>query len=525
VAVLTYLRRILDALDHPELVHMILHYLLAISDPVTSASGDRSPLALRRRQSLMLLNLPKDEEDRMNPSLFNLVDLILGGAESINHQTIIAATRLITIILHKNHDYAIGTLLRVVNVHSKESHRTVGALNVEMEMYLEIAANVGGESGMDDAYALHLADMLTLLEIHPCSYRKLTSALNKSSTTNEYFSLVSKRPVQMHQLAPEDPLVERLLKLLRRFFTNNVETNLGLTEAFIILASCAELRLEGWLSVEPLNYEFHEENPYDSAPVVEDEALRNIYKARREPFWSPQHSPVLLLQLLDLQEQLSKLRMHIPDLESHISNRKQAFRVHDAISEAMSGNPRSPPQDLVLGPRTGQIPRHVFEASTPPRSQSPRGRKELLDPRMKSLPPSPSRQPRMGGPALISSPGPSSRRMSPNPRKPRPQTLMMDVAGAIDLVAHDESLKRRVRFTTKGKSTSVEVFSEMWDAHEGETAQHKAEADVAEDEQEITLDASLSHVLTNAVILQEFILQIVAIMQIRASLFDEVRFA
>jgi len=38
-------------------------------------------------------------------------------------------------------------------------------------------------------------------------------------------------------------------------------------------------------------------------------------------------------------------------------------------------------------------------------------------------------------------------------------------------------------------------------------------------------EATLSHVLTNVVILQNFILELVAVMQLRASLFEEVRFA
>jgi hypothetical protein len=79
VAVLTYLRRILDALDHPELVNMILQYLLALQDyTATSPKTPRSPTAVKRRQSLMLLNTPQDD-DRLNPSLFNLVDLVLGS--------------------------------------------------------------------------------------------------------------------------------------------------------------------------------------------------------------------------------------------------------------------------------------------------------------------------------------------------------------------------------------------------------------------------------------------------------------
>lgn len=38
-------------------------------------------------------------------------------------------------------------------------------------------------------------------------------------------------------------------------------------------------------------------------------------------------------------------------------------------------------------------------------------------------------------------------------------------------------------------------------------------------------EASLLHIITNVVILQEFVLELVALIQVRASLFSEVRFA
>jgi len=38
-------------------------------------------------------------------------------------------------------------------------------------------------------------------------------------------------------------------------------------------------------------------------------------------------------------------------------------------------------------------------------------------------------------------------------------------------------------------------------------------------------EASLLHIITNVVILQEFVLEVVALMQVRASLFGEVKFA
>lgn len=49
----------------------------------------------------------------------------------------------------------------------------------------------------------------------------------------------------------------------------------------------------------------------------------------------------------------------------------------------------------------------------------------------------------------------------------------------------------------------------------------KEDADAAETE---IREATLSHVLTNVVILQEFVLELIAILQVRASLFQEVRF-
>ena len=43
-------------------------------------------------------------------------------------------------------------------------------------------------------------------------------------------------------------------------------------------------------------------------------------------------------------------------------------------------------------------------------------------------------------------------------------------------------------------------------------------------EQQRTTEVSLAHILTNTIILQDFILELAAVVQTRASLFDEVRF-
>ena len=101
VAVLTYVTTILAALDYPDLIHNILAYLLAIRDAPTpadvgvkaerrSSERPRSPTAVKRRQSLMLLAATKDPEDAVEPTLFNLVDLISNSLSSNNSSTVYA---------------------------------------------------------------------------------------------------------------------------------------------------------------------------------------------------------------------------------------------------------------------------------------------------------------------------------------------------------------------------------------------------------------------------------------------------
>jgi hypothetical protein len=52
-----------------------------------------------------------------------------------------------------------------------------------------------------------------------------------------------------------------------------------------------------------------------------------------------------------------------------------------------------------------------------------------------------------------------------------------------------------------------------------------AAAGAEEAEQDDVREASLLHIITNVVVLQEFVLELVALMQIRATLFNEVKFA
>ena len=521
VAVLTYLRRILDALDHAELVHMILNYLLARPDWGSPSKSPRSPLAAQRRVSLMLLNVPEDENDKMNPSLFNVVDLVLGSVRSTNPQTVIAALKLTTVIMSKHHAYAVGTLVKVVELHHKEPQRTLGALNAEMEEYLDLAISLGGESGVDEAYECHVKDKLNTLESHQCSMKSLAlpSAPAKSPVP---FYVESPRDVSPHYLVPEDPLWSAVLHLLKTFLTNDVETNLGLTEAVVHVGSCAQLRLEGWISVEPQKYQFDGDDG-GAQRLIRDDG-RDGHTTGRRPTWTPFAVPSLLGCLQGLRAQVDALRVEIPEFDEHVATRKETFRLQEQIEEATrlaatQTRRAHTSTEISAGTWTPQIPQHVRNgSSTSSRTQSPRGRNDGLD--GNSTPaasPAPSRK---GIQALIGSP---SRGLSPLPR-PRPTTLMADVLSNVAEVANVDALQQRIQFQADAATQIVKLLRAK-----GPPSSELASARVTGDQStgeagETVREASLNHVVTNVIILQEFVLEIVAMLQVRASLFHEVRF-
>jgi hypothetical protein len=232
--------------------------------------------------------------------------------------------------------------------------------------------------------------------------------------------------------------------------------------------------------------------------VSSDVPLARLQHARRRPTWSSQHSPQLLKET-------------IPSLPQPINTRKQAFRLYDEISEAMEK-----PAPNVTSPRpdTGQPFGTPQRLNTPAsrlldRTASPSGRSQ--SPRGQS-----TRKPDSGAPTSSPSPNKGSRSLLASPfRKPsdtRPVFVghtLEDLLGDIIEGADSEVLARKIEFPLHKAEKKVENETEL------------PENDGNKDKTIV----SLSHVLSNIVILQEFILELVAVVQIRASLFQEVQFA
>jgi hypothetical protein len=530
VAVLTYLRQILDALDHAELVNLLLQYLLALPEP----TRPRSPTALKRKSSLMLHTEPMNEDDRLNPALFNLIDLLQNSVTSKNPQTVISALKLTTVIVGRNHFYAVDTLLQTqISIH-QDFKRTHGALNAEVEVYMSLAESLGGASGLDEAYDSHLKDALRLIESHGCSNKLLDlGVITGSTATKPLPSPVGPGEVAPHIIRRDDPFLGKLLNGLKTFFTNNVEVNLAITETFVTLLTCPHFGLEGWSAVEPKDYE------YISVEVNGD--VDPTRDARRRPTWQPEHAPALMLIFKELRDELDILKQRIQDLDGLIAARKQAFRLHAEIEEAMKATPppksnanRNSVQGMdvsspTTNPLASAIQQRFLDAVSPSQSRSqsrgrpadvtsspsPAGGGGFLSQYAPGLssPPSTSRSRPRGGEAMVRQG--SDTGVGADRNRVSEQQLLDDVMRA----ATEGRMKERIAFPVSRDTIEGLGLAEV----DGEGASSADDEDVRHEE-DVERSASLGHVLTNAVILQEFVLEITAIMQVRASMFGEVEF-
>ena len=126
---------------------------------------------------------------------------------------------------------------------------------------------------------------------------------------------------------------------------------------------------------------------------------------------------------------------------------------------------------------------------------------------------------------LASSP---SRGLSPLPAPQavkRNTTLFSDIDANFAGLKHSEFLKRRIRFRRPAGSQEIEVLLSKYQPPPKDDAEETVPDGEEEKEQDDIREASLLHIITNVVILQEFVLELVALIQIRASLFSEVRFS
>ncbi|KAI9665179.1 MAG: hypothetical protein M1831_002189 [Alyxoria varia] len=570
VAVLTYLWRILDSVDHPDLIHLILSYLLALSERTATTTDESRPLSTQKRKSLLSLTQVDGGEDRVTPSFFNLVDLIQASIQSTNSETITASLRLITVLLMKHHSHAFSNLMRVTTFNEFGFERNMGAVQKETNMLIGLARGIGGKDGLDESYENCLKDALSMIESHTCSTSRLgmrRTGLGAETRARSAILEDNTRHVVPHYLVPEDPLLQSLLRLVTTFLTNDIETNLGLTNVLSHLAACPYSSLEGWLVTNPSKYRYNlPDHQLDGAdqPGEEDteglteedmdkaeEARVGAFKAAcMSPEWDTKDASALLQIFQTLEEQLRTVRETTPELDQLIAGRKRAFQGANEI-EAEARNPMPTIASPRLSAATSRdTSRSRVMSESPVKQQGPvgspasalRGRAmQAVAGQRKDRPTSPS-------PLNLSTRGTPIKKNETYAPKQQPglsisPTKLSQTLSPLAAVTNVEDEDNKPPTSSHSVSSAASVDTEIFERKikfpaiantYASEAKEKDELQFSPDEEfdntvaakeEAPREASLNHVLTNIVILQEFVLELTAFVQVRASFIDgEVKF-
>ena len=556
VAVLTYLRCIIESIDHFDLLHITLQYLLALPEKREEDVAPVRPttLARRRKSSVLIMTLSQGQEKPV-PDLFTLVDLVITSLRSRDQQTLTATLQLVSVILRSQHQYALFSLVRTNTCLDTLPIRTMDAHTRDTATLYSMAEDLIEHDDLADMYDTHLQDARTLLEDHCCSVQMLAFPgfkvlENRPMHTDK--NQISK-PVQPHLLDVDDPLLCSLVSLLGDFLANDVGTNLSLTRVFSTLASCGYTSLHGWL----LDGAVRNEPPFDPSLSSDDGSehddtitLKNLDHGTNETVSNtvlkgPQstdlvanemgHSASPMFATLDsLVHHVERYRHDIDEFDMYLTERRHVFKIGEDIGQAVANDvPAVPKSEERSSGESAREPkarkralaqigsmseRLMLETSSSDvsRSTSPRGRQ-----------PSVSNSTMLGGRLshlrISPSPSPSNsdaRTFSPSPLRKGSQTSTPPKLVGMPL-GPAGALRQRIRVQVKPDHESSKR------QHIGsETSSIRSESITAEakmSEEYSIKEISLSHLLTNVIILQEFMIELAAIIEVRASLFGEVR--
>lgn len=505
VAVLTYMSSMLEFLDYPDLIHMMLTYLLAVQGdhrpnllapetPAKPSDPPRSPTSVKRRKCLMLISAPADPDGAVDPNLFNLVDLITNNISSHNSQAVFASLKLTSAIISRQKQYAFGPLLKVEKSKPSATKRTTGAFELEATKYSELAVSLHRQYDVETPYRSLCEDLRQSVETQ-ASPPPATSGLDYDGLDTH---------INSYLLGGGDTLVRSMRRLLRTFFTNSVDVNLALTDAITSIARCAEIRLDNWLALPASTYIFENQstppNREWQANLDNDEASAwsAVRAAAQQPVWSDETAPFMYMELKALSAQLGAVRNQVSNLDLLIGARTNMLQAgnpdihtsesHNAMSSPIQNQFLDVPQALAMqsrsssksslarertetdeAPYTGSSPHSINSSASVSRTASSR---------------------RSAGDKTHQRPSPSSPPSNSFYKPPPPE-----------MPSTTDVLMQTIEF--QGDSVIViEARSARKAAPEGHAA-------------------TLNHVLTNAVVLQQFVLELIAVLQVRAAVFGQ----
>jgi hypothetical protein len=489
-AVIDHLSRILRALHHLDLVDRILRYLLA-SPNLPRSSGDKSHrrqrMSVSRRKSVDHLRALAEVADSPSPNLFNLLDLMVMSLKSRHSGTVNACLNLLSVVIEYHHLHVRVNLFRLESISLSTHQRGVKHLNNALTRLVDYSATVANHADLDDSYKDALADGQVRLERHSC-WRMEDVEEQEAGLRNSSISQDCK-------------LFEALAGLLRSFFANDTITNLSLTQALLDLAACQHVTLQGWLL------------PLGDGPGLESSVIN------------------LTFILGELIEQVRQWRSQFPDWDQLVLARRTALDEDEP--------PARPQQPRALSGPLKEINTGARESS-PSNSEShsrPTTPKRMSMAEFGSIDSTISRPGERRGSfverALAHSPlrrGTSSRQQKEVAVEPELESMGGRASSVlrtqIDLTytKAPEEASESLPMHAGRKQTSSPVGDRLLPPWRGGEDSGVATPVGGREETGTRTQASLNHILTNAVILQEFILELAAMVQLRATFFHEIDF-
>ncbi|EXJ62136.1 hypothetical protein A1O7_02569 [Cladophialophora yegresii CBS 114405] len=489
-AVIDHLSQILRALHHLQLVDRILQYLLAspnMPQHPRDRGHRRQRMSVSRRKSIDHLKALAEVADSPSPNLFNLLDLMVMSLKSRHAQTVNACLSLLSVILEHHHSHVLPNLFRLVPTTMAPGQRGVKHLNTSLLKLVDYSATIAKNPDLDASYQGALSDGQVILEQHSC-FRIDESEVKPANTTTM-------------SISHECKLFEAILTLLRTFFANDTTTNLSLTRAILDLAACQHMNVHGWLL------------PSDSGLDAEDRSTLNI-----------------IFVVSDLIEQVRQWRSQFTEWDQLISRRR--YELDDEEPPLRPSNSRSISgqiTDTKVGERTSPSSLNSRSRPTTPQKttttefgsidstvSTTRGHRGSLvertlahSPLRWSTPVQPEQydvEAKHHDPLVV-----------PPARTPLKTQIQLLYAKAPEEAS--ESLPVHA-----GRKQSSGPAPDQRLALRGSDDSGSATPVGARDENGARGQVTLSHVLTNAIILQEFILELTAIIQLRATFFNGVDF-
>ncbi|KAI4198843.1 MAG: hypothetical protein LQ350_004992 [Teloschistes chrysophthalmus] len=519
VAVMTYLRSVLENVSNADIVRLLLRYMLGSPPETVKESKPSRPSTLaRRRKSESLVTISASRSNDPTPDLLTLTNIIHGYLLSRNQQTVTASLRLLAIILRFWHNLTTTNLLKMQSLGTTDHPRTLEQHERSLDFLYTLAEDILDDDGLKEYYESHLQDAQAMVEMHPCSTEcLLQSGLSAVAADT---SAMTRNKRLKHAISEDDPLLADLLSLLDDFLVNDIEVNLSLTENMAALASCSDILLEGWL-LQPISVNSGHQLTNDEMRSEESSLA-----AVKIPSDFPDRLSPVFDRLSSLVGRLETLRQDIQDFDIYLAERRHIFKMGEEIDNAVADVPKRKSSEMGAGMqarvhdqmRVGSIAERLRTSSNVSRSSSPRGRPQEhandLNPQSDSL------VGRLSHLRVSPSPSPSKglkRTFSPSPL--RRDSVSSSASNTLPSPrGPPDVLNRKVRlktYTRRRKHARENTDSEASSVNN----------DSGNDESEMTgetKEIGLSHLLTNIIILQEFVLELAAITQVRASLFGEV---